>query len=338
MNKYSRIGIFGLKSDNSLEQFYLDAFQKLKFKNIKFLSNNFLFKIFCILNKYKLFFFLKVFYFFQKKKIENFLNKNEIEILIIFKGIELNSSIFNIFREKKINLINIYTDDPFNFSSSATSSINVINNIRNFNLFCIWSKNLKNKLENKFKTKNFYYLPFGFSKKKHKALSNKIIRKKISFVGSFDEFRLNILSQLKNRIDIYGNAWPTNIKHQISKFVKNQKFSTIINKSEISLNILKKQNLNSHNMRTFEIPAMNGLMLTTRSKEQNKYFPENKACYMYGNIKELNYKINFILNNPKAALKVRKTGYKLSKKHSYENRLKILINYINKNAKVFNFR
>ena len=28
-------------------------------------------------------------------------------------------------------------------------------------------------------------------------------------------------------------------------------------------------------MRTFEIPAMNGLMLTTRSKEQNKYFPEN---------------------------------------------------------------
>tara|TARA_Y100000996_G_C22557533_1_gene656131 strand:+ start:1163 stop:2179 length:1017 start_codon:yes stop_codon:yes gene_type:complete len=338
MNKYSRIGIFGLKSDNSLEQFYLDAFQKLKFKNIKFLSNNFLFKIFCILNKYKLFFFLKIFYFFQKKKIENFLNKNDIEILFIFKGIELNSSIFNIFREKKINLINIYTDDPFNFSSSATSSINVINNIRNFNLFCIWSKNLKNKLENKFKTKNFYYLPFGFSKKKHKALSNKIIRKKISFVGSFDEFRLNILSQLKNRIDIYGNAWPTNIKHQISKFVKNQKFSTIINKSEISLNILKKQNLNSHNMRTFEIPAMNGLMLTTRSKEQNKYFPENKACYMYGNIKELNYKINFILNNPKAALKVRKTGYKLSKKHSYENRLKILINYINKNAKVFNFR
>ncbi|MAY90762.1 MAG: hypothetical protein CMN00_06250 [Rickettsiales bacterium] len=68
MNKYSRIGIFGLKSDNSLEQFYLDAFQKLKFKNIKFLSNNFLFKIFCILNKYKLFFFFKNFLFLSKKK------------------------------------------------------------------------------------------------------------------------------------------------------------------------------------------------------------------------------------------------------------------------------
>ena len=135
MNKYTRIGIFGLKSNNSLEQFYLDAFYKLKFKNIKFLSNNFLFKIFCILSKYKLFFFLKIFYFFQKKKIENFLDKNEIEILIIFKGIELNSSIFNIFKEKKINLINVYTDDPFNFSSSATSSANVIENIENLIYF-----------------------------------------------------------------------------------------------------------------------------------------------------------------------------------------------------------
>ena len=237
MNKYSRIGIFGLKSDNSLEQFYLDAFQKLRFKNIKFLSNNFLFKIFFILNKYKLFFFLKIFYFFQKNKIENFLNKNEIEILIIFKGIELNSSIFNIFREKKINLINIYTDDPFNFSSSATSSVNVINNIRNFNLFCIWSENLKIKLKNKFKTKNFYYLPFGFSKKKHKVLKNKVIRKKISFVGSFDDFRLKILHGLKKKIDIYGNAWPKDIKHKIRKFVKNQEFSKVIHESEISLNI-----------------------------------------------------------------------------------------------------
>ncbi len=338
MNKYSRIAIFGLRSGNSLEQFYLDAFKKLKFKNIKFLSNNFLFKIFCILNKYKLFFFLEIFYFFQKKKIENFLNKNEIEILIVFKGIELNSSIFNIFRKKKIRLINIYTDDPFNFSSSATSSINVIKNIRNFNLFCIWSEHIKTKLENRYKTKNFYYLPFGFSKKKHEALSNKIIRKKISFVGSFDEFRLKILRRLKKIINIYGNSWPLDVKHNISKFVKNQKYSKVIRESEISLNILKKQNLKSHNMRTFEIPAMNGLMLTTRSKEQNKYFPENKACYMYGNTKELNYKINFILKNPKAALKVRKTGYKLSKTHSYENRLKILINYINKNAKVFSFR
>ena len=42
-----------------------------------------------------------------------------------------------------------------------------------------------------------------------------------------------------------------------------------MNKYAIALNILRDQNLSSHNMKTFEIPAFNGLMLTTRSKEQN---------------------------------------------------------------------
>ena len=41
-----------------------------------------------------------------------------------------------------------------------------------------------------------------------------------------------------------------------------------MNKYAIALNILRDPNLSSHNMKTFEIPAFNGLMLTTRSKEQ----------------------------------------------------------------------
>ena len=62
-------------------------------------------------------------------------------------------------------------------------------------------------------------------------------------------------------------------------------------------------------MRTFEIPAMNGLMLTTRSKEQTNIFLRIKHV-MYENTKELNYKINVILENQSC---FRKTGYKLSK-------------------------
>ena len=338
MNKNNRIGIFGLKSDNSLEQFYIDAFKELKFKNIKFLSNNFLFKLFCILNNYKLFFLLNIFNFFQKKKIKKFLEYNKIYTFIIFKGIELDPSIFNIFKKKKINLINIYTDDPFNFSSSATTSFNVTQNIKNFDLFCIWSQKLKKRLESKFKKNNFYYLPFGFSEKKHIKLNAKIKKNNLSFVASFDRYRLKKLNKIKRRISIYGNDWPNKSKHKIYKFIEGKNLSKIIAQSEASLNILKKQNLNSHNMRTFEIPAMGGLMITTRSLEQNKYFPENKAAYMFESIDELNKKLDYIIKNPKQALKVRQRGYKLSKQYSYKKRLKELINYVNSNKKILNFR
>ena len=82
-------------------------------------------------------------------------------------------------------------------------------------------------------------------------------------------------------------------------------------------------------MKTFEIPGNNGLMLTTRSKEQNVFFKENKACYMYSNSKELNKKIKFIINNPKKSEKVRKYGNMLIKKHNYLNRIKFLMNKVN---------
>ena len=83
-------------------------------------------------------------------------------------------------------------------------------------------------------------------------------------------------------------------------------------------------------MRTFEIPANNGLMLTTRSYEQNKFFKENKACFMFSTKKELNDKIRFILQNPKKAEKVRQCGNSLVAKHSYINRIKYLIKKLNK--------
>ena len=108
-----------------------------------------------------------------------------------------------------------------------------------------------------------------------------------------------------------------------------KKINKIMNDSAISLNILRDQNHSSHNMKSFEIPSNNGLMLTTRSQEQSFFFKENVCCYMYSSKKELNKKIRFILRNPKRAEIVRKNGFKQVKKHSYINRVKEFIKKIN---------
>ena len=79
-----------------------------------------------------------------------------------------------------------------------------------------------------------------------------------------------------------------------------------MNRSAISLNILRKQNYSAHNMRTFEIPANNGLMLTTRSNEQNKFFKENKACFMFSTKKELKKKNKIYFTKSKKSRKSKK--------------------------------
>jgi hypothetical protein len=49
MNKKNQISIFGLDNENNLENFYINAFKKLKYNNVKFLNNNHLFHNFCLL-------------------------------------------------------------------------------------------------------------------------------------------------------------------------------------------------------------------------------------------------------------------------------------------------
>ena len=116
--------------------------------------------------------------------------------------------------------------------------------------------------------------------------------------------------------------------NKLEKFLPN-KINKIMNESAISLNILRDQNYTSHNMKTFEIPSNNGLMLTTRSQEQDIFFKENKYCFMYSSTKELNKKIHYIITNPKRAAIVRKNGFNQVKKYSYINRVKNLVKELN---------
>ena len=51
MNKNDQIGIFGLNYENNLENFYISALKKLKYKNIKFFKNNFFFIFFVFCKK-----------------------------------------------------------------------------------------------------------------------------------------------------------------------------------------------------------------------------------------------------------------------------------------------
>ena len=78
-------------------------------------------------------------------------------------------------------------------------------------------------------------------------------------------------------------------------------------------------------MRTFEIPAMGGLMLTNRTAEQHEFFPENEACYMFADIGELKTKLEYILANKQEADRVRARGMELVREHSLTNRVQYIL-------------
>ena len=236
-------------------------------------------------------------------------------------------------------IINIYSDNPLNTSYfKDISNQNVLNSIPVFDYFFIFSKKILKKISLKLKCDNIFYLPFANDPKLHKKKTSKCQTKyDISFVGTADRERFLLINNLKKyKIILAGDGWKQYKLNNNVNYIGNiqeKKFAKVICESYVSLNIFRKQNEGSHNMKTFEIPAMGGLMITKRSKEQNFFFPENKACIMYKNVDELLKKIEVIVKNPNKFNHIKKRGYYYSKNNTYKKRAIYILNTIFKNEK-----
>jgi len=331
-----KILLVGVKEETSLEMMYFRAFKYLGIEVSLFIteknSNNiFISRIKNIFNILNLFLIRKKFLNFIKK------NANNFDIIIIFKGIYLNKkTLINCKKLSKNAIwINIFPDDPFNPDIIKSSNYKLLETIQFYDFFCIWSQRIIKKLKKIIKSNNLIYLPFGYDNFIHYPSKKNFKRKLITFVGTLDAERARFFSKLKNiNINVYGNntyKYKKIVNNENVNFfeeVSGEKIRDLMKRSIVSINILRNQNRNSHNMKTFEIPAMNCLMLTTKSEEQNNFFPENKACLMYSNFSQFKKQINFIMNNYNKISKIRTLGYKISKKNSYLNRAIKLLNEI----------
>ena len=339
-----KILLVGSNEFFSLERMYLRAFKKancnVKIFHIYNINKNLFFRFI-----WKYFKFL--YFYQQRQKLQKYIKKNvnKYDLIIIFKGLYLNKKF--IIDLKKIcyssKFVNIYPDNPFdrNYFNDISNN-NLFKALKYFDYFFTYSKKIQKKLKLILPTNKIIYLPFAHDPAIH--IRQKLFHKHlydISFIGTADKERFNIIRQLKDyKIVIGGNGWDRykQLKNVVYLGAINTQLSaTVIRKSTVSLNLLRKQNYGSHNMRTFEIPSMNGLMLTTRSYEQNKFFPENRASFMFGNTQELNEKIEYIFSHPEKAKLIRRKGLSLVKKHNYMERLKCLIKLVNEYKKINKF-
>jgi hypothetical protein len=337
--KYKKkILLVGVKEKNSLEMMYYRAFKHLGLKVYIYVTEKNSNNIFIVRMKNILSFF---YLFLIRKKFFNFIKKNssEFDVIIIFKGIYFDKKTLINCKQfsKKAIWINIFPDDPFNPEIIKSSNYKLLETIKFYDFFCIWSKRILKKLKKIINSKNLIYLPFGYDNSIHYPSKKNLKRKLITFIGTLDIERAKFLNKLNNiNINVYGNN-----SYKYKKIVNNknisfypevsgEKIRDLMKKSIVSINVLRNQNKNSHNMKTFEIPSMNCLMLTTKSREQNDFFPVKKACLMYSSVRQFNKQINYIINNYNKISKIRSVGYKISKKHTYINRATKLLNEISK--------
>lgn len=260
---------------------------------------------------------------------------NRYRWIIVFKGMQFSRHVLEEGRRLAPTAlwININPDDPYNVISRAASNSNVTESLSFFDACCTWSRPIADRLRAD-GCRKVIYLPFGYDTAYHvpHEPTHQAAPACISFIGSWDREREAVLARLAGyNVSIHGNSWERAARaFPLSsglayRDVFGLEMAAINSSSAISLNLLRPQNRGSHNMRTFEIPAMGGLMLTSRTMEQQEFFPENEACYMYADVAELEKKIEYILANKQEADRVRARGMELVGEHSYTHRARFIL-------------
>jgi spore maturation protein CgeB len=152
---------------------------------------------------------------------------------------------------------------------------------------------------------------------------------KLCFLGSADKERADFLNQLANHnipIDVYGNDWNRFQLHSsitIHPPVYDMDYWKVLRKYRVQLNLMRVHNPQSHNMRSFEVPAVGGIGLFPDTPDHRNFFKNGKEIFLYMNAQDCASKARELLKlDSKEAMNVRRQARTrcVEAGYSYKNR------------------
>ena len=124
------------------------------------------------------------------------------------------------------------------------------------------------------------------------------------FLGNPDEKRAQFISALANegiQIAVYGHDWVNFVRHpsiQIYPAVLGLEFWKVLRKYRVQLNLMRDHNENSHNMRTFEIPAIGGIMVAPQNEDHIRYFKDGFEVFLFRDVSHCATLVKYLLQLP----------------------------------------
>jgi spore maturation protein CgeB len=237
----------------------------------------------------------------------NYIEGKEFDIIWVWKGMEIFPKTLIDFKKTGAKVVNYNADHPFDFFSKGSGNKNVKNGLRCYDYHFSYSKQILKRITNELKIANSW-LPFGYNFAQA-PIASKLI-KSVCFIGNPDAQRkLYIEKLIKSGIpvDVFGSDWEKFLSKdeaclKINGQVYQEDFIKVAQSYSVQLNIFRPHNIGSHNMRTFEMPALGCVMLSPYSEEHIELFTENEEMFFYRDIDEMITKSHEILSMPEEKL------------------------------------
>lgn len=275
-----RILLVGSNYNWAIENYFIKYFDELKIDSLLFPAQALFYKYYYKNIVNKLFFKLKL----SKIEVEidnqfkELVNQFHPTHIWVFKGMEITPASLKWAKQQGIKLVNYNPDNPFIFSGKGSGNSNITNSIDLYDFHFTYNLEIKRQLGEEHNAKTSF-LPFAYDVSQELfeecATATEVI--KACFLGNPDNQRAAFLEQLAAKgieIDVFGNNWQKFVSHKNiithTPVYGNEQWKTL-RKYRIQLNIMRPHNLNSHNMRTFEIPGIGGIQVAPFTKEHREF-------------------------------------------------------------------
>ncbi|BAZ47938.1 hypothetical protein NIES4103_05430 [Nostoc sp. NIES-4103] len=221
-----------------------------------------------------------------------------------------------------------YTDNPVDAHHTHTNSW-VKRGFPLWDAAFIWSEELVRRLM-KNGVKQAFFHPFCSDVEYHfpQRQTNPIYD--VAFIGNWDGSRKReqyLKAIADYRLGLWGsNYWNTHcqevsLKGLCQGMCSYQEIPQILGSAKMGLNILRPQNEDGHNIRTYEIPATGTLMLSERSQELLNLFVEDREAVYFSNPDELRQKVEYLLKNSDVMEVITEAGYQKALKNRITDRV-----------------
>ena len=185
--------------------------------------------------------------------------------------------------------------------------------------------------------KRVYRLPFAYDPEIHKVINigeaeKKVFESPVVYLGAWGFFQQQWLEPLiPYGLKIFGGLWHNlPFKHPLGPCVNlhrgwGDEMAKACAGSQLVVNLMRAEHGCAHTMKTFEIPACGGFMLTNRTEEQKEFFREDKEAVYFDTQDELIEKLKYYLNHPQEREKIKRAAIDAVFPHTYQERARELL-------------
>ena len=249
-----------------------------------------------------------------KKAVETF----KPDVIWVFKGMEIFAATLAWAHSRGIKLANYNTDNPFIFTGRGSGNKHITASLPLYDLHFTYNLEIQAALQRRFSVP-VILLPFAFDipEQVYNEAKEEQEIPKACFMGNPDAKRAALLESLAEKgaaIDVYGNHWQQFVTAKnitVYPPVYETELWKVLRRYRVQLNIMRVHNEHSHNMRSFEVPAIGGIMLAPDTPEHRLFFENGKEIFLYKDAADCVEKIHWLLQRTAAeAMAIRQEARK----------------------------